>query len=98
MQTRRNILRGLGVAMATPWLESRVSGATGIERLAAPPLRLACLFMPNGVRPEAWTPEGDGEDYAITPHLKPLEGLPKSKRRENVWPFEALNGFGGMEL
>jgi hypothetical protein len=28
--------------------------------------------MPNGVRPDYWTPEGDGDDYALTPHLQPL--------------------------
>ena len=87
MQTRRNILRGLGVALATPWLESGVMGAaTGVERLAAPPLRMACLFMPNGVWPESWTPAGDGEDFTITSHLKPLEGL-KSEFMllENLW-------------
>ena len=87
MQTRRNLLRGLGVAMATPWLESGVMGATGgVERLAAPPLRMACLFMPNGVWPDHWTPAGDGEDYEITPHLKPLEGLRSEfMLLENLW-------------
>ena len=87
-QTRRNILRGLGVALATPWLESGVMGAaTGaVERLTKPPLRLACLFMPNGVRPEFWTPEGEGEEYAITPHLKPLESLRSEfLLLENLW-------------
>jgi Protein of unknown function (DUF1552) len=87
MQTRRNILRGLGVALATPWLESGVMGApTGVDRLAAPPLRMACVFMPNGVWPESWTPAGDGEEFAITSHLKPLEGL-KSEFMllENLW-------------
>lgn len=87
MQSRRNILRGLGVTMATPWLESGVFGATGgVERLAAPPLRLACIFMPNGVWPDHWTPAGDGEDYEITPHLKPLEGLRSEfLLLENLW-------------
>ena len=87
MQTRRNILRGLGVALATPWLESGVMGAPiGVDRLAAPPLRMACVFMPNGVWPESWTPAGDGEEFAITSHLKPLEGL-KSEFMllENLW-------------
>ncbi len=87
MQTRRNILRGLGVALATPWLESGVMGAaTGVERLAAPPLRMACLFMPNGVWPESWTPAGDSEDFPITSHLKPLEGLQSEfMLLENLW-------------
>lgn len=87
MQSRRNILRGLGVALATPWLESGVFGATGgVERLKEPPLRLACLFMPNGVRPEYWTPEGDGERYEITPHLKPLAAFQDDfLLLENLW-------------
>lgn len=87
MQSRRNILRGLGVALATPWLESGVFAATGgVERLKEPPLRLACLFMPNGVRPEHWTPEGDGEKYEITPHLKPLAAFQDDfLLLENLW-------------
>ena len=57
-----------------------------MERLTSPPLRLACMFMPNGVRPDHWTPPGDGEDFEITPHLKPLESL-KSEILliENLW-------------
>ncbi len=87
MQTRRNVLRGLGVALATPWLESGVMGAAvGVDRLAAPPLRMACLFMPNGVWPESWTPAGDGEEFALTSHLKPLEGLQSEfMLLENLW-------------
>ena len=47
---------------------------------------MAFLFMPNGVRPDYWTPAGDGEDYEFTPHLKPLESL-KSEflLLENLW-------------
>lgn len=73
--SRRTILRGAGVAMSLPWLESMSAGAPSpaAEKLAEPPLRLACMFMPNGVRPDYWTPAGDGDDYEITPHLKPLE-------------------------
>lgn len=84
--TRRNILRGAGVALATPWLESGVMGAPVGERLSEPPVRLACLFMPNGVRPEYWTPAGDGEDFEITQHLQPLADL-KSEFMllENLW-------------
>lgn len=86
MLTRRNILRGMGVAMATPWMESGVFGATGVERLKAPPLRLACLFMPNGVNPDHWTPPGDGENFEITPHLKPLEAFKSDiLLLENLW-------------
>ncbi|MBM3811928.1 MAG: DUF1552 domain-containing protein [Acidimicrobiia bacterium] len=81
--SRRTVLRGLGAAMSLPWLESL--GAATAKR-SEPPLRMAFLFMPNGVRPDHWTPAGDGEDYEFTPHLKPLENL-KSEflLLENLW-------------
>jgi hypothetical protein len=76
------MLRGLGAAMCVPWLESLSAG----EKLAEPPLRMAFLFMPNGVRPDYWTPPGDGDDYEFTPHLKPFEPLRKDiLLLENLW-------------
>ena len=55
-----------------PWLESISAGASSKsgENLAEPPLRMAFIFMPNGVRPDYWTPPGDGEAYEITTHLR----------------------------
>ena len=47
---------------------------------------MAFMFMPNGVRPDYWTPAGDGEDYEFTPHLKPLESLKSDfLLLENLW-------------
>jgi hypothetical protein len=47
---------------------------------------MAFIFMPNGVRPDYWTPPGDGDDYEITPHLKPLESLRGDfLLLENLW-------------
>lgn len=74
--------------MSLPWLESIVAGApaTTGDTLTEPPLRAAFLFMPNGVRPDYWTPPGDGEDFTITPHLKPLEHLKNDFLLvENLW-------------
>ena len=87
--SRRTLLRGVGAAMSLPWLETMSSAApaaTGGLKLSEPPLRMAFMFMPNGVRPDYWTPAGDGEDYEFTPHLKPLESL-KSEflLLENLW-------------
>ena len=65
--SRRTLLRGAGAAMSLPWLESISAGApvTAGQNLSEPPLRMAFMFMPNGVRPDYWTPPGDGEDYEI---------------------------------
>jgi hypothetical protein len=86
--SRRTLLRGVGASLALPWLETmgRAADAGGAGNLTEPPLRMAFLFVPNGTRPDHWTPPGDGEDFEITPHLKPLEGL-KSEilLLENLW-------------
>ena len=95
--TRRTVLRGAGVAMSLPWLESLAAGAPldPHEKLTEPPLRLACMFVPNGVRPDHWVPPGDAEDYDFTPHLKPLEGL-KSEFLvlENLWNANTVGRNG----
>ena len=86
--SRRTLLRGAGAALALPWLEAMSSAAPAKDplRLAEPPLRTVFLFMPNGVRPDYWTPAGDGEDYEFTPHLKPLESLKNDiLLLENLW-------------
>lgn len=90
--SRRFLLRAAGASLALPWLES-LKGAE--ERLSSPPLRLAYIFMPNGVRPDHWTPPGDGEQYELTPHLEPL-----SRHRseflllENLWHKNTIGRNG----
>jgi hypothetical protein len=90
--SRRTLLRGAGAALALPWLETMSPAA---ETLDAPPLRMMFMFMPNGVRPEHWTPPGDAEDYDITPHLKPLEGLKSDfLLLENLWNKNTIGRNG----
>ncbi len=93
--SRRMILRGAGASLALPWLES-LQAAPSDERLKEPPLRMAFLFMPNGVRPDHWTPPGDDEkQYEITPHLKPLEGLRDDFiLLENLWHKNTIGRNG----
>ena len=88
------MLRGMGVAMALPWMESMGAAAPSL-RLSEPPLRMAFLFMPNGVRPDHWTPPGDAEDYEITPHLSRV-ATHKSEFTllENLW-HERTTGRNG---
>lgn len=80
---RRTLLRGLGVAVALPWLEAMSPNtlvrAGSIARAAlvpaVAPLRAAFLFIPNGVDPPAWYPTGEGRDYLLSPALEPLAPL-----------------------
>lgn len=40
-----------------------------------PPVRLAVLYMANGVHPDMWTPEGQGRNFKLSPTLEPLADL-----------------------
>ena len=75
--SRRRFLRGAGVVMALPWLESLpVWGAEPMTKGGAPtatPRRLAVLFMANGVNPTHWWAQGAGETFKLGPSLVPLE-------------------------
>lgn len=82
--TRRAALRGLGVTLALPWLESLPAwgdtstatpgSATKDSGPANPfPQRFAALYMPNGVNQNHWTPSGHGRDFKLSSILEPLE-------------------------
>src|ERR1700690_2580697 len=78
--TRRKVLRGLGTAMALPFLESllptRAFGATStatVAKAAAGPKRLAWIYVPNVIDMRNWTPATFGADYELSPTLKVLE-------------------------
>lgn len=82
---RRTILRGLGAAVALPWMEAMLPRGVGRAASAAAltgPLaparitRVAYLFFPNGVNPEAWTPAPDGKGgWTPSSILEPLADL-----------------------
>ncbi|HLJ91666.1 MAG TPA: DUF1552 domain-containing protein [Gemmataceae bacterium] len=77
---RRTVLRGVGVAIALPWLESiPVWGSeAATNSVPAFPKRFATLFMGNGVNPNHWWAKGTGPDMALSKSLEPLAGF-KSK-------------------
>lgn len=72
--TRRTLLRGVGVAMSLPWLESLA--AWGDDRSpegdARPPKRFAALFMGNGINPDHWWAMGAGAEMELGQTLEPL--------------------------
>jgi hypothetical protein len=67
---RRTFLRGSGVAMALPLLESMLPAQTPSS---VPRSRLAFIFFPHGVTMDKWTPAAEGAGFEFTPILKPLE-------------------------
>ena len=96
--SRRTVLRGAGAALALPWLERMAPAAAtsaSANKLSEPPLRSVFMYMPNGVRPDFWTPAGDAENYELTPHLKPLESLKNDfMLLENLWNAKTVGRNG----
>ncbi|HLK60818.1 MAG TPA: DUF1552 domain-containing protein [Chthonomonadaceae bacterium] len=75
--SRRVVLKGLGVTMCLPLLEAMGPLAAQADdkqqgRKGRPPIRMAVLYMPNGVNPHAWMPKGTGRDFELSPTLLPL--------------------------
>jgi len=68
--SRRTFLRGAGVAIALPWLES--VPVWGQDAQAPPPKRFAALFMGNGINPKHWWAKGSGETMELGRSLEPL--------------------------
>jgi hypothetical protein len=72
--SRRTFLRGAGVAVALPLLDSMIPAATALAQTAAAPRpRMGFLYLPHGAIMDQWTPATEGRDFEFTPILKPLE-------------------------
>ncbi len=97
-QPRRTFLRGLGTAVALPFLASapavRALGASAATAAAGkPPLRMAFVYIPNGALMKHWTPEETGSAFELPRILQPLapvrdqisvlSGLAHDKARPN---------------
>ena len=78
--SRRAVLRGAGVAVALPWLESLPAFADATAP-GAFPKRFAVMFMGNGINENYWSAEGSGADMKLSKTLSPLEPL---KHKINV--------------
>ena len=67
---RRTFLKGLGTALALPVLDAMVPAFAAPAGRA--PLRMAFVYVPNGVNMEDWTPAADGADFTLPNILEPL--------------------------
>ena len=76
--SRRTMLRGLGVSMALPWMESfSVWGddAKAVAGAGEAPVRLAVLFAGNGFHSKEWWAEGAGADMKLGKVLEPISSF-----------------------
>jgi hypothetical protein len=68
--SRRNFLRGAGIALTLPWLESLPVFAQ--DKLNKPPLRFAHVYFSNGVEPIHWWAKGSGGAMEFGQAAQPL--------------------------
>lgn len=71
-KSRRHFLRGAGVALALPWMESLPLAAQEAKADGKAPLRFACVYFSNGVEPEHWWAKGRGASMQLGPAAAPL--------------------------
>jgi len=69
--SRRTMLRGMGASMALPFMNA-MAPAKAYASTAKPPVRMACLYFPNGVWKDAWIPAATGPDYELPYSMQPL--------------------------
>jgi hypothetical protein len=79
LKSRRLFLRGAGIALALPWMESMpLLRAQDLASAAVkadpnkPPVRFACIYFSNGVDPKNWWAKGSGKEMTFGPAAEPL--------------------------
>src|SRR5882672_441222 len=67
---RRTVLKGMGTAMALPFLEAMLPA--GLAAPKQPVRRFLAFYTPNGMAMEHWTPKAEGTAFELSPILEPL--------------------------
>jgi hypothetical protein len=74
--SRRAALRGLGVTLALPLLDSMVPAQTPLAKTAAnPQIRLGFCYIPHGAVMTNWTPVKEGPQFKLSRTLQPLANV-----------------------
>lgn len=92
--SRRTFLRGMGTVISLPMLDAMVPAfARGGTFEAKPPVRMAFVYVPNGIVMKDWTPTATGPEYQFTRILKPLESF-----RKDLYVLSNLDSHTGNAL
>jgi hypothetical protein len=92
--SRRTLLRGVGVSLGLPLLDSMVPAQTPLARTAATSKsRLSGIYVPHGATMDKWTPAADGKAFEFTEILGPLE---KFRDRVSIVSNLAHPAAGGV--
>lgn len=72
--SRRKLIRGAGVSLALPFLESMIpAGMAHAAGLESPRPRLGCIYIPHGAVRANWEPSATGKNFEFGPTMKALE-------------------------
>jgi hypothetical protein len=69
---RRTFLKSAGTAVALPFLDAMIPAFTRAATVK-PPVRMAFMYVPNGIIMSHWTPTSEGRNFEFPRTLKPLE-------------------------
>ena len=90
--SRRTLLRGAGAAIGLPWLEAMAPAAT-VKQVN--PVRMAAMYVPNGMLPAGWDVQGEGKNFELSPTLTPLQDLKDQLLvLTNLWNQASVGGDG----
>ena len=90
---RRTFVKGMGVAIGLPILDAMTPAFARTSRAATAPVRLAFVYVPNGIVMKDWRPKVVGKGFELTRILKPLESL-----REELFVLSGLDERNGNAL
>jgi hypothetical protein len=91
---RRTVLKGLGVTLALPWLESMVPALTALSRSAAAPTkRFGVFYVPNGMSMGYWSPQSEGMIDQLPPTLQTLQA-----HKDRVLMLGGLNSDPALKV
>jgi hypothetical protein len=108
--SRRRFLRGLGVCMALPAFESMLrpafaSAATDASTAAAgsaaavtaggAPMRMAVVYVPNGVIQKAWWPTGEGANFELGSTMRPIAAF--KDKLQIISGLDDSSAIGGVD-
>jgi hypothetical protein len=92
--SRRTFLRGVGVSIALPFLESMVPAGTALAQTAATgKTRFGAIYFPHGATMDKWTPAADGSSFDLSEILQPL--APFRKQVNIISDLSHPQAYGG---
>ena len=99
---RRAFLRGAGVAIALPTLESLLPSARALAATAGGPamtasgmpLRMGFVAFANGSNYERWLPKGEGRDYDLNETFEPMQSLKDRFQVVTSLAHDTANNWG----